>query len=92
MNIVFANTSAIVSHPQSGVGVSVGTGQHWPADDPVVEAYPQFFTDDPRFGLSSSRALRDDGYPEGYPTDDKPSTADAVETTDATPGTKRRRS
>lgn len=65
MEIVFATTSAVVSHPETGASVLVTHGTHWPADDPVAVAYPSHFTDDPRFGLSSSRRLRDDGYPVG---------------------------
>lgn len=65
MDIVFATLSAVVAHPVTGAGVVVSHGQHWPADDPIAVAYPSHFTADPRFGLSSSRTLRDDGYPVG---------------------------
>jgi len=32
----------------------VRAGEHWPADDPVVQANPGSFTEDPRYGLSFS--------------------------------------
>lgn len=78
MDIVFACDTRIVGDPKTGAGRSVVTGQHWPADDPVVVAYPELFTDDPRYGLSSSRPLDIDGYPTG-----------ATETASAAPGEKR---
>lgn len=89
MNHVFATESRVVSDPKTGSTVSVVIGEHWPADDPVVTAYPTFFTDDPRYGLRSSRPLGDDGYPAG--TAPKRSSA-AVEETTAAPGEKRSRS
>jgi hypothetical protein len=88
MNIVFATTSAVVSHPETGASVGVNHGTHWPADDPVVLAYPTFFTDDPRYGLSSSRPLDDEGYPVGGA---RTSSAGAVETATAAPGERRNR-
>lgn len=63
MNHVFATETRIVSHPGTGIGVTVNIGEHWPADDPVVEAYPGLFTDDARYGLRSSLPIGDDGYP-----------------------------
>lgn len=101
MDIVFATTSAVVAHPTTGLGIVVTQGQHWPADDPIVEAYPDHFTDDARHGLSSSRPLRADGYPEGYELDeddlepdgdgDTPPAPPATEQATAEPGTKRSR-
>jgi hypothetical protein len=35
-------------------GHIVIAGQHWPADDPVVRAQPELFTDDARYGLTAS--------------------------------------
>lgn len=90
MDIVFATDTVVVAHPVSGVGQQIVHGGHWPADDPVVKAYSKFFTDDPRYGLSSSRPLD----PEGNPVDiskKRPRSTDAVETTDAEPGSKRKR-
>lgn len=45
---------------RSGQIVQVVTGQHWPASDPVVQARPDLFTDDTRYGLLYSEA------PPGY--------------------------
>ena len=78
MDIVFANDSRVVSDPVTGAPVGVVKGSHWPAGDPVVRAYKGLFTDDPRFGLSASQPLADDGYP-------------AVERTTAEPGERRTR-
>lgn len=78
MDVVFATKTAVVSDPQTGAGRSINAGEHWAADDPVVKAYPSFFADDPRYGLSSSRPLADDGYP-------------VIEQTTAAPGEKRTR-
>lgn len=52
MRIVYATASASVW--AAGLPVSISIGQHWPADDPVVAAYPSMFSDDPRYGLSCS--------------------------------------
>ena len=89
MDIVFATATLIVSDPKTGASVPVNHGTHWPADDPIVVAYPSFFTDDPRFGLSSSRPLGDDGYPV-KPTP-RGTVSAPVETTTAAPGEKRTR-
>jgi hypothetical protein len=89
MEIVFATTTGIVSDPRTGVGVSVHHGTHWPADDPIVKAYPGYFTDDARHGLTSSRELGDDGYP--VSTSPRKSVAAPVETATAAPGEKRAR-
>ncbi len=103
MEIVFATTSAVVSHPTTGASVLVTHGTHWPADDPIAVAYPSHFTDDPRFGLTSSRQLREDGYPVGSEAaaavdeldagDETTSstTSAATETATADPGEKRTR-
>lgn len=64
MDIVFATATVIVADPQTGGSVAIVHGTHWPADDPVVRAYPTHFTNDPRYGLASSRPLGADGYPE----------------------------
>jgi hypothetical protein len=48
MEIVYATGTRHV-----GTGV-VHKGSHWPADDPVVKAHPDLFSDDPRYGLSYS--------------------------------------
>lgn len=78
MDHVFATETRLLSHPRTGQTVPINLGEHWPADDPVVRAYPQFFTDDARYGLSSSRPLGGDGYP-------------VVESATAAPGERRSR-
>jgi len=89
MDIVFATATVVVAHPQSGTGVGIDHGSHWPADDPIVKAYPTFFTADARHGLSSSRPLGEDGYP--LVTARSRVTAAPTETTTAAPGEKRAR-
>lgn len=54
----------------------VWKGSHWPADDPVVQQYPDQFSRDPRFGLQYTRE------PAGW--DDAP-----IEQATAAPGEKR---
>ncbi len=48
VKVVFAKRTAVAGH------VTVGEGADWPADDPIVVAHPELFTDDPRHGLSYS--------------------------------------
>jgi len=48
MQIMFARETFIVGH------ITVVAGSHWPADDPIVKAHRELFTDDPAFGLSFS--------------------------------------
>jgi hypothetical protein len=74
MKVVYAITDAPVV-TESGISGMVRKGSHWPADDPVVRAHPEYFSDDARFGLNYSEE------PEGY---DAP-----VETATAAPGEKR---
>jgi hypothetical protein len=74
MDLVFATTTMRVELPTGGYGV-IQKGTHWPADDPIVQAHPQAFSPDPRYGLSFSR------QPAGY---DAP-----VEQATAAPGEKR---
>ncbi len=52
MKVVFATANSQVW--SGGVPVSIAIGQHWPANDPVVLAYPSMFADDPRYGLACS--------------------------------------
>jgi hypothetical protein len=89
MDHVFATDTLVVSHPKTGIGIGISIGEHWRADDPIVEAYPQFFTDDARYGLRSSVPLGDDGHPTDGATSER--TAAATETTSAAPGEKRSR-
>lgn len=74
MKVVYAIRSGPVEMPGGGRG-TVRHGTHWPADDPVVLANPEAFSDDPRYGLAFSVA------PEDF---DRP-----VEQATATPGEKR---
>jgi hypothetical protein len=74
MNVVYATATVPVQLP-SGIGGMVQKGSHWPADDPVVLAHPEYFSPDPRFGMSYSVE------PAGY---DAP-----VEQATAAPGEKR---
>ncbi len=55
MDIVYAQGTDKVPL-QSGQVASVRKGQHWPASDPVVQARPDLFTDDPRYGLVYTQA------------------------------------
>ncbi len=50
MKVVYAKQTASVMMPE-GYPVMVPLGTHWWADDPVVRANPDLFSDDPRFGL-----------------------------------------
>jgi hypothetical protein len=59
MKAVFARETAVVSSPD-GAQQLVRFGEHWPDDDPVVKANPSLFSDDPRYGMTSSRPLPED--------------------------------
>jgi len=54
MDIRFAKET---THVAAGTGhtVLVILGTHWPADDPIVQAFPNLFTDDPIYGLMYSQ-------------------------------------
>jgi hypothetical protein len=65
MRVVYAKQTASVMMPE-GYPVLVPLGTHWSADDPVVKANPDMFSDDPRFGLY------------GQPPEDAAETATAV--------------
>jgi hypothetical protein len=55
MDVVYATYSAQVATPDGGRW-NVQGGQHWPADDPVVDAAPAgLFSPDARYGVSFSR-------------------------------------
>jgi hypothetical protein len=54
MKIVFANRTFVYGQRR------VGAGTHWPADDPIVRAFPQHFTENPAPGLQVSQALTDE--------------------------------
>lgn len=62
MNAVYAKSTASVALPDGAV-VGVQEGSHWSADDPIVQAHPDLFSDDARFGMLFSRPLQPDDYP-----------------------------
>ena len=51
MDIVFATDTVSLAMPTGGQ-ILVQRGSHWPVNDPIVRAFPQWFADDPRYGLS----------------------------------------
>lgn len=59
MQIVFATTTTTVS---TGLGshTVIHEGEHWYAADPIVQAHPGLFTEDPRHGLCSSVPIPDE--------------------------------
>lgn len=74
IHVVYATVSAPYQLA-TGVRAMVHQGTHWPADDPVVRAHPNWFSDDPRYGMAFSEE------PEGWGA--------PVETASAAPGEKR---
>lgn len=72
---VYATATFPADMPGGG-RVMVHKGTHWPAGDPVVEAYPANFSVDPRWGLQYSRE------PDGWD-------APPVEQATAAPGERR---
>lgn len=56
MSIVYANVTrwdVRVAAPW-GVWVPIPPGSHWDSEDPIVKAFPQYFSDDPAVGIASS--------------------------------------
>jgi len=91
VKVVFAKVTAPVTLP-SGITGMVRQGTHWPADDPVVAAHPEWFSGDPRFGMNYS--VEPDEW--DAPVGEVASSSDAVEAASAAPGefrqgTRRRR-
>jgi hypothetical protein len=80
MRAVYATATTTVALP-TGIAVSVQAGTHWSAEDPVVRAHPELFSDDPRHGMLFSRPLAPGDYPGA---DESP-----VEQATAGPGEKR---
>lgn len=72
---VFAKADFPVTD-ENGGRAQVWKGSHWPADDPVVQRYPDRFSRDPRYGMQYTR------QPAGY--DEPP-----VEQATAAPGERR---
>lgn len=54
MNIVYANTASTLAH--QGDRVVIRPGDPWDGDDPLVEAYPSFFSPHPRAVRSTRTA------------------------------------
>lgn len=65
----------------TGATIPVHKGSHWPASDPVVQARPELFTSDPRYGLLYTQP------PPGF--DEQLEPLPVVETATAGPGEKR---
>jgi hypothetical protein len=59
VKVVYATVRARVQL-ESGISGMVQKGSHWPADDPVVRAHPDWFSTDPRYGMSYS--VEPDGW------------------------------
>lgn len=88
MDVVFAKTTTYLASPQ-GYSVFVVLGQHWPANDPIVQAYPDVFSSDPVYGLSfSPKPIVAEPAVLSDPPAPKPAVK-PVEATTANPGEKR---
>lgn len=74
IKVVYATQQFQTTLPD-GMRAVIPKGSHWPADDAVVRANPDYFSDDPRYGMLYSTE------PAGYDA--------AVETATAAPGEKR---
>lgn len=74
IKVVYANRQFQMTLPDGRRAV-IPKGSHWPAEDAVVRANPECFSDDPRYGMLYS------AEPDGY---DAP-----VETATANPGERR---
>jgi hypothetical protein len=55
--IVYARREEDV-HTQYGGLLTVPLGSHWDAEDPLVRARPDLFSEDPSTGLASSHAVQ----------------------------------
>jgi hypothetical protein len=51
--VVYAVTTAVVGLPGGGETL-LRLGSHWPADDPLVKARPDLFSDDPAYGMQAT--------------------------------------
>lgn len=79
MDVVYAQATEKVLL-RSGQVAQVRKGQHWAATDPVVQARPDLFTTDPRYGLV---------YTQAPPGHDAELNEIPVETASAVPGERR---
>jgi hypothetical protein len=50
MRVVYPKASVVLTMPE-GNSLHVPLGTHWAADDPVVLAHPEMFSEDPRHGV-----------------------------------------
>lgn len=57
MKVVYATATASIPHA-GGHQLLVQKGSHWSADDPLVLAHPDLFSEDARYGLCFSQPLR----------------------------------
>lgn len=55
IEVVYATDAFPVILEGSGIRTFVQKGSHWPTNDPVVKAYPDRFSVDPRWGLLYSQ-------------------------------------
>ena len=62
MKPVFATATTTVALP-TGQVVTVMEGTHWSAEDPIVVAHPDLFSDDARYGMLFTQPLSPDDYP-----------------------------
>jgi hypothetical protein len=53
VDIVYARREEVINTERGGT-LTVPFGSHWNADDPLVIARPDLFSDDPNVGLASS--------------------------------------
>jgi hypothetical protein len=84
-DVAYATGTSPVTLP-SGVTIRVQKGSHWPAGDPVVQARPDLFSTDPRWGMQYTVE------PDGYDAPAGPSLAEAPARTEqatAAPGERR---
>ena len=51
MNVVYVKDSTTLNLAD-GASITIHRGEHWPADSPVVAAFPDKFSADARYGLS----------------------------------------
>lgn len=51
IEVKYAKAVQMLTLPD-GSSTLVRIGQHYPADDPIVQAHPEAFSDDPRYGMN----------------------------------------
>jgi hypothetical protein len=75
MKVAYAKRNASIMM-REGNQVFVPGGSHWAANDPVVLANPELFSDDPRYGMLGQGSL-------------EPDPTEVVESASAAPGERR---